>query len=323
MNRRSQEEFHAKIMLFGEYGLICDSMGLTIPYQEFKGKFSFIGDGNKIDPDFAEKSNKHLKKFANYIRELSDTKILKCDFNIGDFEQDITEGLYFESSIPQGFGIGSSGALVAALYDRYVDDKVPNDREELDAHEIARLKDELGQLESYFHGVSSGVDPLNCYLKQPLLIENKSSINKVGLPSNQKVDDKSGMFLINTGAPGETEPLVKYFVDKCKQDGFLKMLKEEMIPSNDSCIRSFIKGEMKEFFHSLKSLSKFLLKNLTPMIPKAYHKIWEKGLEKGSYYLKLCGSGGGGFLLGFAEDMEKAKKELKESNVDIIPLANK
>ena len=36
------EVFYAKIMLFGEYSVICDSMGLTIPYAHFKGELSFL-----------------------------------------------------------------------------------------------------------------------------------------------------------------------------------------------------------------------------------------------------------------------------------------
>ena len=32
--------------------------------------------------------------------------------------------MFFDSSIPQGYGVGSSGALVAALYDRYALNKI-------------------------------------------------------------------------------------------------------------------------------------------------------------------------------------------------------
>jgi shikimate kinase len=59
---------------------------------------------------------------------------VKCDFDIDAFETDIEKSLYFESSIPQGYGVGSSGALVAALFEKYVsaaiarDPKMPKDR---------------------------------------------------------------------------------------------------------------------------------------------------------------------------------------------------
>ena len=38
------------------------------------------------------------------------------------------------------------------------------------------------------------------------------------------------------------------------------------------------------------------------MIPDDINKIWEKGLNEYQYSLKLCGAGGGGFFLGFANN---------------------
>ena len=54
------------------------------------------------------------------------------------------------------------------------------------------------------------------------------------------------------------------------------------------------------------------------MIPKNVERLWEKGLETNAYYLKLCGSGGGGFVLGFTEDLEKAKTMLEGHNLQVI-----
>ena len=31
--------YYGKILLFGEYGIIEDSMGLSIPYSDYNGKF--------------------------------------------------------------------------------------------------------------------------------------------------------------------------------------------------------------------------------------------------------------------------------------------
>ena len=32
--------------------------------------------------------------------------------------------MYFDSSIPKGYGVGSSGALVASIYDKYAFNKI-------------------------------------------------------------------------------------------------------------------------------------------------------------------------------------------------------
>jgi len=37
------------------------------------------------------------------------------------------------------------------------------------------------------------------------------------------------------------------------------------------------------------------------MVPAMFQNLWKTGLDTKAFYLKLCGSGGGGFLLGFTE----------------------
>jgi mevalonate kinase len=54
------------------------------------------------------------------------------------------------------------------------------------------------------------------------------------------------------------------------------------------------------------------------MIPKSFHQLWQQGIESNDYYLKLCGSGGGGYILGFAEDYERAKLALKDYKLELV-----
>jgi mevalonate kinase len=75
---------------------------------------------------------------------------------------------------------------------------------------------------------------------------------------------------------------------------------------------------MKSLFSNTKKLSTFVLKNFKPMIPEEFHGVWQRGIETNDYYLKLCGSGGGGYILGFTEDLEKAKKSLKEYTLEVV-----
>jgi mevalonate kinase len=68
----------------------------------------------------------------------------------------------------------------------------------------------------------------------------------------------------------------------------------------------------------MKQLSKVVLNNFKPMIPEQFHKLWKQGIETNNYYLKLCGSGGGGYILGFTEDYEKAQKALKDYKLEVV-----
>ncbi len=316
--RKKNGIFYAKILLFGEYSIMCDSMALSVPYTHFKGELSFIGDDKYTDQEFAAESNRSLHDFYQFINDLKESAQLLNDFDLRKFKQDLDRGLYFESTIPQGFGLGSSGALVAAIYEKYGVDRIkPNGH--LTKDQFNKLKSIFSQLEAFFHGVSSGMDPLNCYMRNPLLIKPDHFIQPVGIP--REFSKNGGIFLINTGKPGKTGPLVSKFFDWCKNEQFLNAVKDEMIPLTNASIEAILNGEINEFFKNLKVLSRFLLKYLKPMVPAAFFDVWQKGLDTGAYYLKLCGSGGGGFLLGFSEDLEKARLLLQQQNVEIIPIS--
>ncbi len=308
----NDSSYHSKILLFGEYSIIQNSMGLSIPYNSFKGKFAFAKNDETCNK--AQNSNKQLKTYIKYLKGLKKESELLADLNLTALEKDIKQGIYFDSDIPQGFGVGSSGALVAAIYDRYALNKF--ERNTIKGDDILKLKETLAQMESYFHGTSSGIDPLICYLNLPILIQSKTNIGTVDLPVSK--DGKGAIFLIDTGRPGRTQPLVQWFLEKCTHQDFMKTFNEHFIPYNDQCIKDFLKGETKDLFYNLYHVSKYLLENLHPMIPKLFRKVWEKGLETGTFYLKLCGSGGGGFLLGFTENLEAAKEHLRDHHIQVI-----
>lgn len=303
--------FYAKILLFGEYGIIKDAMGLSIPYNFYKGAFK----QTDALSGKAKKSNAYLIEYAKHLVALRERGELIAQLNLDAFAEDIRQGLYFDSSIPQGFGVGSSGALVAAIYDRYANPKIAAEGS-IKREDLVLLKQIFSQMESYFHGKSSGIDPTICYLNLPLLIKSKDDLGTVEIPAYQ--EGKGAIFLLNSGQPGETQPMVNIFMEKLKEDGFRKMLKEQFTTYNDACIKSFLKGDIKPLFRNLKQLSHLLLENFSPMIPVSFHEMWKKGIESNAYYLKLCGSGGGGFILGFTRDFDKAQKMLDNHNPEVI-----
>ena len=300
--------FYAKILLFGEYGIIEDSQGLTVPYSFYKGTLKF----SDLSSEFERKSNLSLKKYSNYLMNIELDE--KFKLNIADFQKDIAGGLFFDSNIPQGYGVGSSGALVAAIFEKY--SFIKYTPESISKSELKELKKVFGILESYFHGKSSGIDPLICYMNLPILIENKENVDRVSIPKSE--EGKGAIFLIDSGMTGETGPMVQIFFEKMKTEGFRKTMKEEFIRYNNACIDAFLKKEMNPFFRNLKNLSVWAYEHFKPMIPESIYKAWKKGLDTNAYYLKLCGSGGGGYILGFTKDYAKAEKMLEGYQKEVI-----
>jgi mevalonate kinase len=301
--------FYSKILLFGEYGIIKDSKGLSIPYNFYNGALK--KDENPSNEAII--SNQKLRDFVEYLQTLTTNNV---EFDFDKLKADVNEGMYFDSSIPQGYGVGSSGALVAAIYDKYAKEKITV-LENLTREKLLKLKSIFSDMESFFHGKSSGLDPLNSYLSIPILINSKDNIEATGIPS-QKNEGKRAVFLLDSGIIGETAPMVGIFMENMKQEGFRKMLKDQFIKHTDACVEDFLKGDIKSLFQNTKQLSKVVLNHFKPMIPKQFHELWKKGIETNDYYLKLCGSGGGGYILGFTEDIERARKSLSAYKLEVV-----
>ncbi|MFO8000558.1 MAG: mevalonate kinase [Marinilabilia sp.] len=319
MQKEAGKIFYSKIMLFGEYTIINGSMGVTIPYSHFNGQLAFPNRDSYTDLAFAQQSNQHLYEFWYYLQALANDHALLCDFQTDQLKADLDDGLYFESTIPEGYGLGSSGALVAAFFHKYVHGQTAREIE-TDPRKIRRLKEQLAQLESWYHGTSSGIDPLICYMKHPLLLKDLDHIEPVGLPQYEHHQDDA-IFLINSGKPGKTAPLVKNFMDNYNHDpAFRRLIDDQLTPANNACITALIDNQKNDFYDNLKSLSLIQIRHMKEVVPSSVIDLWEKGLETGDYYLKLCGSGGGGFVLGFTRNYEKTKNIIKDRHMEIIPV---
>ncbi|MBU2552973.1 MAG: mevalonate kinase [Bacteroidetes bacterium] len=307
--------YYSKLLLFGEYSVICDSMGLTVPLNLFEASWKFheLPDNSTVETAL----NEDLRGFYAYLRKLRESNQLLAELDLVRFENDLNQGLFFDSSIPQGFGVGSSGALCAATFERYQKNKVTLASDAGDGFQ--RLKKALAQMESYFHGVSSGLDPLLCYLQKPLLIKNKTSIDFVDLPPDLHFPGFS-IFLIDTGVVGKTGPLVNRFFEECRKYNYYKRIVTELIPANNRCIEALVANDVELLFNTLPSLSLFFFDHFKAMIPNAFHSHWKHGLDSGDYFLKLCGSGGGGFLLGFTRNHQVTQKYFSDQDISLIHL---
>ncbi len=267
--------YHGKLLLLGEYTILRGSQGLAMPLKLFGGFWSKEG---------ADPAPGVLLAIADYLIGNS----FPFEVDIVQFKKDLAESWHFSSDIPFGYGAGSSGALTAGIYDRYVAEK---------AVDLSQLKKELGLLEGFFHGASSGIDPLICYLNQSVLLRGKKQLEVVeNIP-----DYKNQFFLINTGISRKTAPLVHIFLEKSKDLYYQNRCDAELIPAVDEAIAAFLTADWSGLFEQWHEISFFQYKYFSKMIPEAFRQVWLDGLAGDDYKLKLCGAGGGGFILGMGD----------------------
>ncbi|WPU63146.1 mevalonate kinase family protein [Peredibacter starrii] len=264
--------YPAKVLLLGEYTILNGSKALALPYHELSGKWSTENNETEV----RENSRKSLLNLAEKM-------------NLPLLKKDLGEGLWFDSSIPQGFGLGSSGAVIAAVFDRY-----GKTQDDLEANKIA-----LARLEDFFHGSSSGFDPLVSHIQKPLLIHNVHEVEVLEERPNLK-----GFFLVNTGKPRQTGPLVSIYQEKMKDPQFKQGCAEILAKDVNFAIDAVLKNDTTNLFHHIWHISKFQWEFFPEMIPTSVRGLWAQGLETGDFALKLCGAGGGGFLLGYSNKLD-------------------
>ena len=172
-------------------------------------------------------------------------------------------------------------------------------------------------MESYYHGKSSGLDPLVSYLNKAVLLAENNKLKTIELSKESNKNDIS-IFLIDTKTIGETQPLVNWFLEKYKMESYSSAIQNQLVPINNNCINNLLSGNDDELFSNIKSLSEFTFDYFNQMIPKSVEKIWKSGLETGNYYLKLCGSGGGGMMLGFTNDIENTLHKLRNYEIHFL-----
>ncbi|MFO7999198.1 MAG: hypothetical protein R6U86_09490 [Bacteroidales bacterium] len=320
--------YYAKVMLFGEYSLMVGSHALTMPYTGFEGGLGFFTDGPAQLRSAAENSNRQLLAFFHFLSDvdpeirpggLSPGQPFSSILRLKDFSRDLENGLYFASTIPSGYGLGSSGALVAAVYGRYAMAPYSFEHSGNEAGQLTRLKALLGGMESFFHGTSSGIDPLSCYLQQALLLESRESIQTIRL-KDFPPSFPGGFFLLDTHVTGKTGQLVRAFLSKYQTRSAGEFMRETYIPANDACIILVVKNQPLELEKAFRQLSVYQREYFTGMIPDKMLSLWDKGLETGIYSLKLCGSGGGGYLIGFTPDFPTARDALSGETIIQLPL---
>ncbi len=277
----SHNIFPAKILLFGEYILITGSKGLAMPLAQFNAEFT---------SDIKNEPSVSLAKFCAYLKG---SPLLTNAMDLNQFETDIQNGLNLKSDIPYGYGVGSSGALCAAVYARYAHNFNPTD------NDLNHLKDIMALMENFYHGTSSGVDCLISLIKKPMIIHNRNACDIITAPGLSKFGN---FYLYDSGKGRKTAEFVHNFLQAYEVDSGYQSTIENLGTLSDRLIDQILSGKTDNFEKDFKSLSAQQCDVFADMIPEHVKPVWKAGLDSGEYYFKLCGAGGGGFFFVYAAD---------------------
>ena len=277
------KQYPAKILLFGEYTVLTGSRALAMPVHRWSGRWE---DGGKVD--------ERLFELSRFVKASE----LGSRFDAKQFNKDVSSGMYFQSTIPQGYGLGSSAALTAALYDKYIE-KDPD-------APVSKLKEDLALVEGVYHGQSSGMDPLVAYLDAPVLHERGDYFSIDVRPHA----DSPIVFLLNSGIGRFTGPLVSLFKSRLEDPTFVKGVVEPMIGYVDHAIDYYLSGSWDLFYDNLALISQIEFERFKEMLPEPIEAVWSRVKEHPSLVMKLCGAGGGGYFMGFAKPGTDVEKEL-------------
>ena len=283
--------FPSKLLLFGEYSLLKGSDALAIPFHGMSGRWQYFD----MEPD---------ERLMQWVIKMQMDGM--DDFmDLNRMKSEVLDGLRFDSDIPPGFGLGSSGALCAAVYHRF-----HRNTEEIP---LVALQSHLASLEGFFHQKSSGIDPLVSYLNVPVLLKDKKWQPIPDIAQGQML---SHFFLLNSGISRATAPLVTQFHQMMKNAVFNGSFNMKLIPYTNRAIACFINGEKQALFEELSRIQLWQMKYFAPMIPDRMMVLYEMAIREDFFKLKFCGAGGGGYFLGMSTDIEETKMAL--GNWDLV-----
>ncbi len=269
--------YPSKILLFGEYLILDQAQALAIPFGQLSGAWL---KAKQVSSDYK----------ADLIRllEFLENNGMDTFLDLAAFRTELDQGLSFDSNIPLGYGAGSSGALIAAVYDAFL-------RPKEQVKELELIRERLASMESFFHGKSSGLDPLVSFLKKPVWVDGVGKIQDCTIP---KLDFH--IYLMGSGVSRSTAPLVEIYKQKKVHETFNQLLHSQLIPHSNALVQGVLKND-SDFWSTLLEYSRLQFETFEEMVLPSFKSSWLEGLQTEEYAMKLCGAGGGGFYLVFSQ----------------------
>ncbi len=249
----------AKAILFGEYLVLMGGDILSLPLPNQTGGFS-------INPE----SNSFWEGYYQFLSDISED--FNQDFDIDRLKADIVAGLHFDTTFKQRAGLGSSGVLVACLYRDYTDNKVTD---------TTQLLEDFSKMEAYFHGTSSGFDPLVSYLAKPILRQGDSVQVLQKLP-------EVNYTIVDSHAQRKDPDLVNNFLQRVSDSTGYESDINALTLLNNEIIASIVEGDIpdEKIAHFCEEEQRLFPDCFPPSMA-------------GQPLVKLCGAGGGGYFIRF------------------------
>jgi mevalonate kinase len=266
----------SKLLLFGEYAILDGGDALAVPLFQFAGEWTY------------EQPNAQ----GNLMQLAQDQRLIDLGcLDLTNLKSDLLDGRWIKSNIPSGYGIGSSGVVTALIYAHYRTHELTD---------LRQIKGILAAIESFFHGKSSGIDPLTSFMAKPIYVQMGGIVS--ALESIQRPPLCLGL-LNSKRKRASTESLVAQYKTRSAESPdsaiLVQAIKECQLALTSFCTQT-ADNEMPAlaFIENLRQLSVLQLKLFEgEWIPNDIADIWRAGIETDSgYIMKLCGAGGGGFF---------------------------
>jgi mevalonate kinase len=283
LNPRTKEYFPAKLLLFGEYTVLLGFPALALPLHMYYGCIKKIGN---------PQPQAIWEDWMAYLQKEVDSEGIYLDLNT--MKREYEEGWRFQSQIPIGYGLGSSGVLCAATLERYGTDITIQKWSSL-----PWVKDILSNMESFFHEKSSGIDPVVSFYDQAFMVESKGKLRPVNQVSPIHLNH---FYLVDSQNKRDTSKWVKLFKERCLHSDFMEAM-QLVGQAQQKCLEAFLRHSEQE--KALQELSELQFLYMKDWIPSSVLSLWEEGLNSGRHLMKLCGAGGGGYFLLYNLDKSK------------------
>jgi len=282
--------------MLGEQTVLHGSAAYAVPLRRFSARIetqNFDAEVHQLPTDTGIHAGFDFRKWAAFAKT---SNLLAGALDFQRWEKEAPQLGVF-ADIPIGYGLGSSGAITAATFNRY--SLAPTG-------DLSLLRSQLAALEGFFHGKSSGLDPLVSYLDKAVYLSPSGDIETVDVNrAFPPFDEQGAWFLLDSDQPRAGKDAITRFGKSCTDDRWRRNVLQPMNTLVNQLAQGLKSQNIQHLGPKLQRLSELQLRELKFLIPTQVQQYWTDWLSEGRCFLKLCGAGGGGFFLGYAPDKSK------------------